>query len=96
MSLDTDDTIGIGPHGDEFAVWICEDGAWSPHVFDEYQDAHAFAVGRYAQGGYSQLKDFIADPSLILPETDEVRRLKKQIAALMDMAASAPSSPSLH
>lgn len=96
MSLDTDSTIGIGPHGDEFAVWICEDESWYPHVFEEYRDAVAFAVGRYAQGGFAQLKDFVADPSLILPESDEVKRLKRQVARLMDVAATAPSSTRLH
>lgn len=96
MSIDNDTTIGVGPLGDEFAVWICEDGAWHPYTFDEYDDARAFAAGRYAQGGFGQIKDFVASPSLIQPETDEVRRLRNQVAHLMDALASAPSSSRLH
>lgn len=96
MSIDSDSTIGVGPHGDEFAVWICEEGAWFPYVFDEYADARAFAAGRYAQGGVALVKDFVADPSLVQPESDETRHLRRQVANLMDALATAPSSSRLH
>lgn len=96
MSIDSDNTIGVGPLGDEFAVWICDEGTWFPHVFDEYEDARAFAAGRYAQGGFALVKDFVADPSLIQPASDEVRHLQRQVAHLMDALASAPSSTRLH
>ena len=96
MSLDSDDTIGIGPLGDGFAVWICTEGSWCPHAFPSHPEARAFAAGTYAQGGFTVLKDFAENPSLLQPESDEVRHLKGQVAFLMDALASAPSSMRLH
>jgi hypothetical protein len=96
MSIDSDSTIGVGPLDGGFAVWICTDGAWFPHEFDSYPEARAFAAKRYAQGGFAMIKDFIADPSLLQPESDEERHLRRQVARLMDALASAPSSARLH
>lgn len=96
MSIDSDNTIGVGPFEDGFAVWICSDGAWYPYTFDEYDDARAFAAGRYAQGGVALVKDYVADPSLIQPESDEARHLRRQVADLMDIVATAPSTPRFH
>lgn len=96
MAIDTDNTIGVGPLGDGFAVWICTEGEWFPHEFPSYPEARLFAAGHYAQGGFALVKDFIADPSLLQPESDEVRHLKGQVSRLMDALASAPSSTRLH
>lgn len=96
MSIVTDNTIGVGPLGGGFAVWICTEGSWFPHEFDSYPAARLFAAGRYAQGGFAVLKDFVADPSLLQPETDEARHLRRQVAHLMDALASAPWSARLH
>lgn len=96
MSIDTDSTIGVGPLGDGFAVWICTEGAWFPHEFNTYPEARAFAAGAYAQGGFALIKDFVADPSLIQPESDETKYLRRQVAHLMDVVANAPSSTRLN
>lgn len=96
MSIHSDNTIGVGPLGAGFAVWICSDGSWFPHEFDSYPEARAFAAGQYAQGGFALIKDFVADPSLLQPESDEERHLRRQVSHLMDALASAPSSTRLH